>query len=104
MLVGFIKLLEIDIKQGASMIKEFNSKRAFVKKLVAAVGYIAAADYTKTLISARADSIKEAANNGANDDNLQRKTLLQKQLVLMTDNEKKQMLDEIVNGYNKNNA
>ena len=86
------------------MIKELNSKRAFVKKLVAAVGCIVAADYTNNLLSARADSIKEAANNGANDDNLQRKTLLQKQLVLMTDNEKKQMLDEIVNGYNKNNA
>jgi hypothetical protein len=84
------------------MTKEDNSKRAFFKKAMAAVGFLAAANYAKNLILAHADPIVEVNDNSANDVNLQRRTLLNKQIVLMTDSEKTKMLDEILDLYEKN--
>lgn len=83
------------------MIKENNSRRAFFRKAAAAVGVVAAAGYTSTLISAPSDSTNGESEKYANDAISQEKALSQKQLVLMTDNEKKQMLDEMLGGYNK---
>lgn len=86
------------------MIKEDKSKRAFFKKAATVVGVIAAANYTKSLIFASADSSKNITNKYTNDTDLQSKTLLQTKLVVMTDNEKNQMLDEILDSHNKNRA
>jgi len=86
------------------MNKKDNSKRTFLKKAAAALGVVAAADYTSALISARSDSTKEANANYVKDVDLQEKAWLQKQLVLMSDNEKTQMLDEILNIQNRDHA
>lgn len=86
------------------MSKQVHSKRAFIKKMAALAGFVAAADYTSTLISARSGTSGAVNDNNANDVNLQAKALRHKQFVLMTDDEKKQMLEEILNGYNKNRA
>lgn len=84
------------------MIKEDNSRRTFLKKAVAATGVVAAAGVTtKTLIFASSDSTDKESAKHANEDALQEKVMSQKQYVLMTDNEKKQMLDEILNNYYK---
>jgi hypothetical protein len=86
------------------MIKADKSKRTFFKKMAAAVGFVAAAGYLSNLMSGRANSIRAINDNSANDVSLQKKAWLQKQWVPMTDNEKKQMLDEILDSHNKNNA
>jgi len=86
------------------MIKADKSKRTFFKKAAAAVGFVAAANYLGNLISARSNSIQQINDSSANDANKQKKAWLQKQLVTMTDNDKKQMLDEILDNHNKNHA
>ena len=86
------------------MIKEGKSKRAFFKKLAVAVGLVAAANYTRTLISAGADPVREANDRSANDVNALERAWRQRQLVLMSDNEKKRMLDEILVMNDKNKA
>ena len=86
------------------MIKADKTKRTFFKKVATAVGFVAAAGYVNKLISGRTNSIHEINNNSANDVNMQKKAWLKKHLVLMTDNEKKQMLDTILDSHNKNNA
>jgi hypothetical protein len=86
------------------MIKADKSKRTFFKKVAAAVGFVAAAGYLGKLMSARTRSIHEINDNSVNDVNMQKKAWLQKQMVTMTDNDKKQMLDEILDIHNKNNA
>jgi len=84
------------------MVKEENSRRAFFKKAAAAVGIVAAAGYTKTLISKPSASTEDLSAKYANDAISQEKVWQQKDMVLMTGNEKKQMLDEILNSHNKN--
>ncbi len=61
------------------MIKADKSKRSFFKKMVAAVGFVAAAGYLGNLISARSNSIQQVNDNSANDVNRQKKALQQKQ-------------------------
>lgn len=86
------------------MIKEDNSRRTFFKKAAAAVGVVAVADYTRTLISSPPGSTNDGSEKYASDANIQERILSQKQLVLMTDNEKKQRLDELLNNYHKDFA
>lgn len=86
------------------MIKEDNSRRTFFKKAAAAVGVVAVADYTKTLISSPPGWTNDGNEKYARDANIQERILSQKQLVLMTDNEKKQRLDELLNDYHKDFA
>ena len=73
------------------------SRRIFMA--AAALGVVAAsAGVSKNLVSASSDTIirKRANLNYANDDLQQERVMSQKQLVLMTDEEKKQMLKEIL--------
>ena len=84
------------------MVKEENSRRAFFKKAAAAVGVVAAVGYTKTLISKPSDSAEDLKAKYANDAISQEQKLMQTPLVLMTNSEKKQMIDEMLNNYNKN--
>jgi hypothetical protein len=83
------------------MIKEENSRRTLFKKAAAAMGVVvAAAVSAKTLISA-SGSVNGAGENYANDAALQEKMLSQRQLVMMTDDEKKQRLAEILGCHEK---
>ncbi len=78
------------------------SRRIFIKG-TAALGVVAAsAGVSKVLVSESSDTIirKRANLNYANDDFQQERVMSQKQLVLMTDEEKKQMLNEILHNYN----
>lgn len=80
------------------------SKRAFFTKAAAAVGFVAAADHVANLISEHSDSIAEINNNSAHDANARTTLLQKKKMTLMTDDEKQQMLDEILNFHDKNHA
>ncbi|MDO8282141.1 MAG: hypothetical protein Q7U10_05880 [Thermodesulfovibrionia bacterium] len=76
------------------------SKRTFIK--AAALGVVAAgAVFSTILISKSSDSAlrKRVNTTYMNDDLQQDKVMSQKQLVLMTDEEKKQMLNEILHDY-----
>lgn len=86
------------------MIKADKSKRSFLKKVAAAVGFVAAANYLGNLMSAHTNTIQVINDNSANDVNMQQRAWLQKQMVPMTDNDKKQMLDEILDIHNKYHA
>lgn len=76
---------------------EDNSRRLFFKKAVAAVGVVAAAGYTKTLISRSSAPTGDASAKYAADVALQEKAVMGNQLVLMTDDEKKKRLDDLLN-------
>jgi len=86
------------------MVKADKSKRSFFKKVAAAAGFVSASGYLSKLISARTNSIQLINDKRAIDVNKQKKVWLQKQWVPMTDNDKKQMLDEIINSHNNYHA
>lgn len=86
------------------MIKAGESRRNFFKKAAVAAGLVGAAAWLGKFISTRADSIGEINGKNANDLARQKKAWLQKQFVAMTDNEKQQMLDDILNVHNKDHA
>jgi len=79
------------------VIKEDNSRRSFFKKAAAAVGVVAAAGYTKTVISRSSVSIGDAGAKNAADVAAQEKAVKASQLVMMSDEEKKQRLDDLLN-------
>lgn len=86
------------------MIKTDKTKRSFFKKAAAAVGFVAAASYLGKFMIARSNSIQQANDNSTNDVNRQKNAWLKKQFSPMTANDKKQMLDEILDSHNKNHA
>jgi anaerobic selenocysteine-containing dehydrogenase len=79
------------------MIKEENSRRSFFKRAAAAMGVVAAAAGTKHLISASSASADGASAKYAADVAMQEKAVKANQLVVMTDDEKIQRLDELLN-------
>lgn len=83
----------------ASLIMEDNSRRSFFKRAAAAVGVVAAAGYTTTLISRSSASVGDAGAKYAADVALQEKAITGNQLIVMTDDEKKQRLDELLNSH-----
>lgn len=93
------------------MSKPDKSKRSFFKKAVATGGFFSAAGYLGNLLSARLIAIDKKVNNrkfsdkinenSVSDVDMQQRTWLRKQWVPMTDNDKRQMLDEILNVHNK---
>lgn len=86
------------------MIKADKTKRSFFKKAVAAVGFVAAASYLGKFMIARSNSIQQANDNSEHDAKKQKTAWLQKEFSPMTDNDKKQMLDEILDNHNNNHA
>ena len=86
------------------MTKADKSKRTFFKKLAAAAGFLSASGYLSKLMVGRTDPIDKINENSTNDVKKQKNAWLQKQMVAMTDNEKKQMLDEILDLYKNNHA
>jgi uncharacterized protein with von Willebrand factor type A (vWA) domain len=83
------------------MFKADKSKRTFFKKVTAAVGFVAAGNYLSKLMVARSNSIQQINDKSAKDVNRQKMAWMQKKLEPMTDNDKKQMLDEILDSHNK---
>lgn len=83
--------------QEVGMTTEDNSRRSFFKKTAAAVGVVAAAGYTMTSISKYSAPTSDAGAKYAADLALQEKVMMGKQLVLMTDDEKKQRLEVLLN-------
>jgi hypothetical protein len=90
--------------QEVDMIKEENSRRSFFKKAVAAAGVVAAAGCTKTLISASSASNEAASAKYAADVAWQEKAVTANQLVMMTDEGKKQRLDDLLNFHRQETA
>ena len=86
------------------MIKADKSKRNFFKKAAAAAGFVSAAGYLGNLISGPGHSMKVINENSAHEANMQKRAWMQKQWVPMTDDEKRQMLDEIVELHNNHRA
>jgi hypothetical protein len=80
---------------------EENSRRSFFKKAAAAVGVVAAAGATKTLISSSCDSSNDACIKYAADITAQEKAVTGNRLIIMTDAEKKQRLDDLLNCHNQ---
>ncbi|WP_455209485.1 hypothetical protein [Kaarinaea lacus] len=83
------------------MTKADNSKRTFFKKLAAAAGFVSASGYLSNLMATSTNSIQTINENSEKDVIRQKKAWLQKQWVPMTDNDKKQMLDELLDIHNK---
>ncbi|WP_455218152.1 hypothetical protein [Kaarinaea lacus] len=79
-------------------------RRTFLKTVATAVGFVAAAGYVRNLVSAHTSSIQAINDNCAKDVNKQKDAWLQKQWVAMTDNEKEQMLDEILENHENQQA
>ena len=86
------------------MVKADKSKRTFFKKVAAAVGFVSASGYLSKLMVGHTNSIDKINENSTNDVKKQKKAWSQKQMVAMTDNEKKQMLDEILDLHKNNHA
>ena len=86
------------------MKKAENSKRSFLKKMAAAVGFVTAAGYLRNLLPTRAESIQAINENCVRDENKQKQAWLQKQWEPMTDSDKKQMLDEIIESHDNYRA
>lgn len=83
---------------------EDNSRRSFFKKAAAAVGVVAAAACTKNLIAASTASNDGVCAKYAADVALQEKVVKANQLVVMTDDEKKQRLDDLLNCHRQETA
>lgn len=86
------------------MIETDISKRSFFKKMAVAVGFVTAAGYLRSLISAHTNSIQAINENSEQDVIKQKKAWLQKKWSPMTDNDKKQMLDEILDSHDNQKA
>ncbi len=78
-----------------------NSRRSFLGKVAAAVGVIAAAGYVKTLISGATSPTVGVAGKYTDDAVQQEEALLGNRLVIMTDAEKTQRLDELLRCHYK---
>ena len=84
--------------------KEENSRRSFFKKAAAAVGVVAAAVGAKNLISASIASTEDVNAKYAADAALQEKAVTGSQLIVMTDDEKIQRLEELLNCHRQETA
>jgi hypothetical protein len=83
----------------AGMVMEDNPRRSFFKKLAAAAGVFAAAGYTKGVISKAVESKGDICAKYAADVTWQEKAVKANQLVLMTDEEKQQRIEDLLNSY-----
>ncbi|MGC2167311.1 MAG: twin-arginine translocation signal domain-containing protein [Gallionella sp.] len=83
---------------------EENSRRSFFKKAAAAVGVVAAAGYAKTVISDAVESKESTSAKYAVDVAMQEKAVKENQLVVMTDEEKQQRLDDLLNFHRQETA
>lgn len=83
---------------------EENSRRSFFKKAAAAVGVVAAAGYTGKVISGTIASNGDANARYAADEASQEKAVKANQLVVMSDAEKQQRLDDLLEFHRQETA
>ena len=83
---------------------EDDSRRSFFIKAAAAVGVVAAAGYTKKVISASTESKEAVCAKYAADVDSQARAVKANQLVVMTDAEKQQRLDDLLNFHSQETA
>ncbi|MGA7593777.1 MAG: hypothetical protein WCA64_01160 [Gallionella sp.] len=81
----------------AGMITEENPRRSFFKKAAAAAGVVAAAGYTMTRISGSSATNDNASAKYAADIASKEKLMMENPLILMTEDEKKQRLEVLLN-------
>jgi hypothetical protein len=81
-----------------------NSRRSFFIRAAAALGVVAAAGTTGKLIARTVESGGDANANYAADVNAQARAVKENQLVVMTDEEKKQRLDDLLNFHQQETA
>ena len=81
-----------------------NSRRSFFKAAAAAVGVVAAAGYTGKVISGSIASNGDANAKYAADEAAQAKAVKENQLVVMTDAEKQQRLEDLLNIHRQETA
>ena len=86
------------------MIMTDKTKRSFFKKAAVAVGFVAAVNYLSKLFIVRSSSIHAINDKSANDVKKQNNAWLKKQFAPMTDKDKKQMLDQILDSHKNNHA
>jgi hypothetical protein len=90
--------------QETDMIVEDHSRRSFFRKAFAAAGVVAAAGYTKTVISASSQSKEAVCAKYAADVAAQEKAVKANQLVVMTDEEKQRRLDDLLDFHRRETA
>ena len=76
--------------------KEENSRRSFFMRVAAALGVVAAAAGTKTLIARAIEPDGDAGAKYASDVAAQANAVKENQLVVMTDEEKQQRIDDLL--------
>ena len=86
------------------MVETDESKRGFFKKMAVVVGFFTAAGTFVKLTTQRNNPNNEINNKHAKDVDTQQKAWMQKKLVLMTNNEKKQMLEELLDNSKNSNS
>lgn len=79
--------------------KQDKSKRAFFKKIGAVAGLAAAAGYVKGLVSGAGGTDRKLGYKYVNDAKLQEITWSEGKLVQMTEQEKQDMLNVILNSH-----
>lgn len=80
------------------------SKRSFLKKMAVAVGFVAAAGYFRKFVSSHVNSLQAINDHNSTDENKQKQAWLNKQWEPMSENEKSQMLDALIDSHNKHQA
>jgi len=90
--------------QEVEMNSEENARRSFFIRAAAAVGVVAAAGYTKNLISRSSVSNGDASAKYAADVASQAKAVRENQLVVMTDEEKQQRLEDLLDFHRQETA
>jgi len=81
------------------------SKRILFRSAVAIVGAVTTAGVAKTVVDASKDSADQNIKARYAKEALQQeRAMLQKKFVVMSEDEKKQMLDEILNSHHKQTA
>lgn len=86
---------------GGIMNEGGNSRRSFFQKAAAVIGMFAAAGYTtKKIFNSTADDRGERANY-ANDAAMQERAIMGNHLVVMSESEKSQRLQELLNFHNQ---
>lgn len=81
------------------------SRRMFFRGAAAVVGAVTTAGVTKVAVDAAADSEKEKVRaQYAKEALRQERAMLQKKFVVMSDDEKQRMLDEILDHHHKQTA
>lgn len=95
------QMVKVSVRKGQDEV--IADKRVFLKRAAAALGVVAAAGLTGTAViqSARKVGGTNARARCAEEDVRQQQIMVGKQLLLMTEGEKQQMLDRILSSHSR---